>query len=154
MKHFSIEKLAPGILPPEVMVPYHLGGVARTCNLGSYITAAPRSYPLDRENFGFFSDFSAFPHVFQSFRKRLDQFGPVRMRSDVFGCVQKQFRRVWTCSGKSQNFDVFRKKSNPFWTFGVVFQSRGLTFTCFLRLGGLTFIGAYFSESALHITQF
>ena len=101
------------------------------------------------------NDFQRFRMFLDTFRWNSDAFGPIRTLSDVFGRV-RMHSDAFRCNSDAfghvrENHKIltFFEKNNPFWTFGVVFQSRGLTFICFLRLGGLTFIGAFFSEAAL-----
>ena len=74
--------------------------------------------------------------IFESFRKRLDLFGCVRMCSDTIGCVSvrwEAFRHFW----KSSDFFVFLHDFRDFGRFG----GWGAYFTDVLRLGSLLLSG-------------
>ena len=93
---------------------------------------------------------------FSMFASFLQVFGLAWTCSDVFGCIRMRLDAIQTrldMSGKITKFCNFFGKINPFWMFGVVFHSRGLTFTCFSRLGGLTFIGAYYWETCVEVLR-
>ena len=78
----------------------------------------------------------------------MDAFGPVRMRSDVFGCNRMHFGASGSVSTLPEIFGFFRFFRTILVIFGR-FWLMGAYFYCRFPCRGLTFIGANYWEVAL-----